>query len=161
MYVCPANCHKCNHKEKLAPTVTMIQLFYTAWLMSEYHIYHERETSLQNHGTFGPVPSNTHSVHTGLQCIQVYIKDNLFENDKIASQKNKIEMENLVFNTIFSPIEIDNFCETILDTCFRSQEFQRNVCGMKAECRGKYDNFRQGLTLEDTRVVPKVMPPIC
>ena len=82
--------------------------------MSEDHIYHEMETSLQNLGTF-------------LACAQQYtfrthwpvgIKDNHFENDKIISWKDNIEMEKLVFNTIFSPIEIENFYDTILDTCF-------------------------------------------
>ena len=58
--------------------------------MSEDHIYHGRETSLQNPGAFWPVPTQQYRICTHWP---IGIKDNHFANDKIASWKNKIEME--------------------------------------------------------------------
>ena len=49
----------------------------------------------------------------------------------------------------FHDFKLTTFVKPSLMHVFRSWELQRNICGMKAGCRGKHDNFRQGLSLED------------
>ena len=70
----------------------MIWLFYTAWLVSDDHIYHDSEI-LQHLGNFGPVPSSAWSV--GITAHP------LFEHAEIMSWKNKIQIEKLVFSIMF------------------------------------------------------------
>ena len=90
MHLYPVHCHKYNYEESRAPPVPMVWLFYTAWLVSEDHIYESE--MLQNLGNFGPVPSNTWPVgiteHPFLKMLKLRVKE-------------KIQIEKLVFSIMF------------------------------------------------------------